>query len=116
MGRLLALTGGRFEFAYIAAATEAQGFGFLPFVAFPEIERVYVAPELPAFFNNRVLQPGRPDYPQHLAELGLESATATPVAILARSGGRRVTDPLELFAELVPAATEDRLETPRMTG
>lgn len=111
VGRLLSLTGGRFEFAYIAAAREAQEFGFMPFVAFPELERVYVAPELPAFFNNRVLQPGRPDYPQHLAELGLESATAMPVAILARSGGRRVTDPLELFAELVPAATEDRLET-----
>ena len=55
-----------------------------------------------------MLQPGRPDYPQHLQELGLESPTATPVAILARSGGRRITDPLELFAELVPAG--ERLE------
>ena len=110
VGRLLSLTGGSFEFAYIAAAKEAQAFGFVPFVAFPELERVYVAAELPAFFKNRVLQPGRPDYPQHLAELGLDSATATPMTILARNGGRRVTDPLELVAEFVPAATEDRLE------
>jgi len=110
VGRLVNLSDGRFEFAYIAAAKEAQAFGFVPFVAFPELERVYVASELPAFFKNRVLQPGRPDYPQHLAELGLDSATATPMTILARNGGRRVTDPLELVAEFVPAASEQRLE------
>jgi hypothetical protein len=111
VGRLLNLTDDSYEFAYIAAAKEAQQFGFVPFVAFPELGRVYTSSALPAFFKNRVLQPGRPDYPQHLAELGLDSATATPVAILARSGGRRVTDPLEVFAELVPAANEDRFET-----
>jgi hypothetical protein len=110
VGRLVNMPGGNFEFAYIAAAKEAQAFGFVPFVAFPELERVYVASDLPAFFKNRVLQPGRPDYPQHLSELGLDSATATPMAILARNGGRRVTDPLELVAEFVPAATEGRLE------
>jgi hypothetical protein len=110
VGRLVNLPGGMFEFAYIAAAKEAQAFGFVPFVAFPEFERVYVASELPAFFKNRVLQPGRPDYPQHLAELGLDSATATPMTILARNGGRRVTDPLELVAEFLPAVTENRLE------
>lgn len=111
VGRLLTLGAEGYEFAYIAAARDAQQFGFLPFVAFPELDRVYRAPELPAFFKNRVLQPGRPDYPQHLAELGLDSATATPVDILARSGGRRVTDPLEVFAELVPSHSEDRFET-----
>lgn len=111
VGRLVTLPGGGYEFAYIAAAREAQQFGFSPFVAFPDLTRVYRAPELPAFFKNRVLQPGRPDYPQHLLELGLESATATPIAILARSGGRRVTDPLEVFAELVPSVDGERLET-----
>ena len=111
VGRLVTLLDGGYEFAYIAAAFEAQRVGFSPFVAFPEFERVYRSPELPSFFKNRVLQPGRPDYPQHLQELGLESATATPIEILARSGGRRVTDPLEVFAELVPSASEDRLET-----
>jgi len=110
VGRLVNMPSGGFEFAYIAAAKEAQAFGFAPFVAFPELERVYVASELPAFFKNRVVQPGRPDYPQHLSELGLDSATATPMTILARNGGRRVTDPLEVVAEFVPAATEHRLE------
>lgn len=111
VARLVTLPDGGYEFAYIAAAREAQQAGFSPFVAFPEFERVYRSPELPSFFKNRVLQPGRPDYPQHLQELGLESATATPIEILARSGGRRVTDPLEVFAELVPSATEGRMET-----
>jgi hypothetical protein len=108
VGRLVNLKSDGYEFAYIAAAREAQQFGFAPFQAFPDLEQVYRANELPAFFNNRLLQPKRPDYPQYLQELGLESATATPVEILARSGGRRVTDPLEVFAEFVPAG--DRFE------
>ncbi len=108
VGRLLALAAGGYEFAYIAAARDAQQLGFAPFQAFPDLEHVYQTQDLPAFFQNRLLQPGRPDYPQYLQELGLESATATPVKILARSGGRRVTDPLEVFAEFVPSA--DRLE------
>jgi len=109
VGRLVLLQNGSYEFAYIAAARDAQKFGFAPFQSFPDFEHVYVAAELPAFFRNRLLQPGRPDYPQYLQELGLESRSATPVEILARSGGRRVTDPLEVFAELVPHG--DRFET-----
>jgi hypothetical protein len=108
VGRLISLATGGYEFAYIAAARDAEQYGFAPFQAFPDLERVYHSPELPAFFQNRLLQPGRPDYPQYLHELGLGSATATPVEILARSGGRRVTDPLEVFAELVPSF--DRFE------
>lgn len=108
VGRLITLAAGGYEFAYIAAARDAEQYGFAPFQAFPDLARVYHTPELPAFFQNRLLQPGRPDYPQYLQELGLEPATATPVTILARSGGRRVTDPLEIFAELMPSA--DRLE------
>jgi hypothetical protein len=108
VGRLVTLKDDGYEFAYIAAARDAEQFGFAPFQAFPDLAQVYRAQELPAFFRNRLLQPGRPDYPQYLQELGLESATATPVEILARSGGRRVTDPLEVFAELVPAG--DRFE------
>jgi hypothetical protein len=103
VGRLVTLgDGSGYEFAYISAARDAQQLGFAPFQAFPELAQVYRAPELPAFFRNRLLQSGRPDYPQYLQELGLEAVTATPIEILARSGGRRVTDPLEVFAELVP--------------
>jgi hypothetical protein len=110
VARLITLKGGAgYEFAYIAAAREAQRFGFAPFQAFPDLDEVYEASELPAFFKNRLLQQSRPDYPQYLQELGLAPADATPVDILARSGGRRVTDPLEVFAEFVPVG--DRLET-----
>jgi hypothetical protein len=105
VARLLTLQGGDgYEFAYIAGAKNAEQVGFAPFQAFPDLLHVYVAKDLPAFFKNRLLQPGRPDYPRYLQELGLEAADATPVEILARSGGRRITDPLEIFAELVPVA------------
>ncbi|MGC4091631.1 MAG: HIRAN domain-containing protein [Polyangiaceae bacterium] len=110
VARLLTLEGsGGYEFVYIAAAHDAREVGFEPFQAFPKLVDRYVTKELPAFFKNRLLQPGRPDYPRYLRELGLEPADATPVEILARSGGRRITNPLEIFAELVPMA--ERYET-----
>lgn len=109
VGRLVTLEGDAgYEFAYIAAAREAQALGFAAFQAFPDLEDVYRTLELPAFFKNRLLQSGRPDYPQYLQELGLDSERVNPIEILARSGGRRVTDPLEVFAELIPVG--DRFE------
>jgi hypothetical protein len=108
VGRLLTVPGGGYEFAYIAGVNDALKSGFEPFAAFPKLDQVYYSAELPGFFRNRLLQDNRPDYPQYLKELGLASVEATPVQILARSGGRRVTDPLEVFAELMPA--DNRLE------
>lgn len=55
--------------------------------------------------QNRLLQPNRPDYHEYLSQLGLDGASAEPFTVLARSGGRRTTDKLELFSP--PAPTED---------
>ena len=87
-----------FEFVYIQAAREAaEHQGFLPFLAFPELEGLYRARQLFPMFANRILPKSRPDFADYLEQLGLPPATSSPVSILSRSGGRRATDTLELF-------------------
>jgi hypothetical protein len=89
---------GEYEFAYVRAVENAQASGFLPLVPFPDLRTVYRSQTLLPILHNRLVQPNRPDYREHLLQLGLEPIELNPFAILARSGGRRVTDRLELFA------------------
>lgn len=91
IGKLDHLTDGRFAFSYLDESREAEG--FRPLVAFPDIDATYISENLPAFFRNRVMNPGRPDYEEFLGWLGLESETPDlPIEILARTGGPRATD------------------------
>jgi hypothetical protein len=86
-----------YEFAYVHGAQAAQAKGFQPFLAFPEINKVYRGDELFPFFANRLLSPSRPDFAQYVERLRLDPATPDPFAILARSGAVRATDCVELF-------------------
>jgi hypothetical protein len=86
----------RYEFAYVLGANEAAKFGWQPFMSFPELQRVYLSDDLFPLFSNRLMSPRRPDYPEYVSNLGL-TPNADPIAVLARSGGRRVTDALEVF-------------------
>jgi hypothetical protein len=86
----------RYEFAYVKGALEAAKHGLDPLLAFPDFQQVYRSDELFPLFENRLMPSRRPDYEQYLANLGL-TPDADPIAVLARSGGRRVTDSLELF-------------------
>ncbi len=101
VGRLVRTHGGtdtRFEFAYIhGAITARDSSGFRPFMAFPDFNRVYRSRDLFPFFTNRLMQPSRPDYAAYIGNLGLDPSMADPFAILARSGGGRATDSIEVF-------------------
>lgn len=44
------------------------------------------------------MRPTRADFPQFIEQLGLGAEDAEPFTVLARSGGRRATDRLEVFA------------------
>ncbi len=88
---------GCYEFCYIGGIDEAREYGFQPFLAFPEVQQVYRSRELFPLFANRLMSPSRLDYPQYIERLGLDPATSTPMSVLARSGGRRTTDSVELF-------------------
>jgi hypothetical protein len=97
VGRLVSLDSGRYEFSYIRAVIEAQQCGFCPLVSFPELNVVYRSAQLPALFSNRVMPKARPDYPEFVTELGL-LLDVSPLELMGRSGGRRVTDDLEVFS------------------
>lgn len=90
-----------YEFCYLKAAEAAIHNGFSPFVTFPDLDEVYHSRELPPFFENRVLKPARADFLAQLTELGLPP-DASREEILARTNGRRATDPYELFSEFEP--------------
>jgi hypothetical protein len=95
--------GDLYEFRYIRGALEATERGFQPFIAFPELDRVYRSRSLFPFFANRVMPTTRPDYMEYVEVLGLDPTEADSIAILGRSGGRRETDRIEV----VPTPTRD---------
>ena len=99
-----------YEFAYLEAVRAAEGIGFVPFAGFPDHNEVYWSRDLPPFFQNRLMPPARAEFTAQLAELGLK-ADAGPEAILARTNGRRATDPYELFAEFEPTEARGEWET-----
>lgn len=89
-------------FVYIRGIDEASGSGFEPFVAFPDRNEVYESSELFPFFANRLVPPSRQDYREFVESLGLDPSVDCPFEVLARSGGRRATDTVEIFP--LPAA------------
>lgn len=106
VGRLEVLDEQDFRFAYTAEGRHAVG--FRPFAAFPDVDHEYRSTQLFPFFANRVMSERRPDFPQHLSALGLTREEATPLELLARSGGRRATDAIQVVPEPV---WEDGQET-----
>lgn len=86
-----------YQFRYIEGAKDAMQYGFKAFLSFPELETTYSSEELFPFFKNRILQPEREEYAEFVKGLGL-SPDAEPIEILGRSGGRRATDSIEVFA------------------
>jgi hypothetical protein len=87
-----------YEFRYIQGALQARKHGFMAFDSFPELDETYVSHELFPFFKNRVMPQKRPDYAGYVTELGLSVETADPLELLARSGGLRATDRLEIYS------------------
>lgn len=98
VGRLTR-TNGHFTFAYTRGALEAaKAAGFLPLAAFPDFSKPYEAAELFPAFANRLVSNRRPDFAEFVDWLNLPADAADPLAILARSSGRRETDTFEVFA------------------
>lgn len=94
-----------YRFRYIRGAKRAQDQAKFPLlVEFPKLDRSYEFGELFPVFQNRVTRPTRPDFPDYVHSLGL-TEDASAFDILSVSGGRRVTDPYEVFPKL--AKTSD---------
>lgn len=94
----LSREGETYTFVYTEGAREAQAeSGFRAFGSFPELGERYESNEIFPLFENRVLGIGRPEYDDFVEWLNLPPDEADPIAILARSGGHRATDTLEMF-------------------
>ncbi len=97
VGRLVA-DGDRYRFFYLQGARRAQReAGFRALDSFPSLDDFYESDILFPLFQNRVLSPSRPDFLEFLEYLNLPATENDPVVLLARSGGRRATDALEVF-------------------
>ncbi|MBI3682587.1 MAG: HIRAN domain-containing protein [Acidobacteria bacterium] len=96
---------GHYEFVYTKGAEQAQReAGFEPLASFPDLRKMYVSQKLFPLISNRLLTENRPEYQDYLEWLSLPANERDPAVILARNGGRRVTDTLEVFPR--PEQTE----------
>ena len=85
---------GQYTFVYTRAAAAVEGFRPLPGLS---VGRRNVSDRMPAVFDQRVMEPDRPDYADYLASIGLDPAAATPWEQIVQSGGARAGDTLQFM-------------------
>ena len=88
-------SGERYSFAYLKLAERLQGFEPLPGLL--DLHERYDSDRLFPVFANRVMSRSRPDYDLLVSRVDL-NADADPFEVLARTGGRRATDRIGVFA------------------
>lgn len=91
----------QFRFEYLRAAVDTPGFRPLPGLS--RVETSYVSECLFPIFAERIMSSKRPDREATLNALGL-GLDAAPFEVLARGGGRRVGDTIELTPAPEPDA------------
>jgi len=95
VGRLDHVNNG-YRFVYTRGAKTLEGFQPLP--GMPDLDKVYESDEPFPFFANRLLDPSRPEYEAFLMWSEFDPDNPPdPIAILAVTEGRRVTDSFEVF-------------------
>jgi hypothetical protein len=86
-------TANGYEFAYLRSVVDLDG--FRPLLGFTNVRRRYLSAGLFPIFGERVMDSTRPDRPRWLDSLGLDG-DPPPMEVLARSGGHRLGDTIEL--------------------
>ncbi|WP_324666996.1 Putative restriction endonuclease, HIRAN domain-containing protein [Mycobacterium canetti] len=94
---------GGYRFQYLEGVGGSVA-GFRPFIGFPDLNRVYESARLWPFFDLRVMDRKRPDYPQYVRWLGL-TVEASRLDILSRSGGGQKGDNVYLAES--PSVADD---------
>jgi HIRAN domain len=104
----LTFDGKFYQFVYTHGIEKAQAeSNFKLLHSFPERDRVYTSSELFPLFSNRLMRPSRPDYQDYIQWLNIPQNKDDPMAILARSGGKKATDTFEVFP--CPESSENGL-------
>ncbi|MBE7385833.1 MAG: DNA-binding protein [Leptolyngbya sp. SIO1E4] len=87
-----------YQFSYLQGALEARDkAGFEPIVSFPQFDQGYHSRDLFPLFANRLLRSSRPEFKDFVQWLNIPEQEDDPIALLARSGGKRKTDNFEVF-------------------
>ena len=90
--------GSSYTFRYIEGARKAEReCAFEPLPSFPKLAQIYQSQDLFPLFANRLPPESRSDYGQYLEWLNVAENPAEPIALLARNGGRKVTDSFEVY-------------------
>lgn len=88
-----------YQFNYTKGALIAKKEShFHELASFPSLEKVYTSQELFPLFSNRLLPRSRPEYKDFIKWMSIAQGEDNPMALLARSGGKRMTDSLEVFS------------------
>ena len=99
-------SGGVFHFVYTPRPVDASIRSSMLGLVFPELVELveYKSPRLFPVFSQRVPLPSRPDFRSIMDSWGVcECEYSDPLAILAKSGGKLLTDHIELrVVERVP--------------
>lgn len=94
----LSYADGKYFFQYTNGAKSAvESKHFMPFGKMVDLDTRYESKELFPIFKNRLLQKSRPEYKDYLNWLDLSVDNMSPLDELARSGGIRATDNLQIF-------------------
>ncbi|WP_313888621.1 hypothetical protein [Mycolicibacterium sp. CBMA 226] len=91
-----------YQFQYLDGVSTVEG--FRPFIGFPDFNSLYISTRLWPFFELRVMDRKRPDFPEYVSWLGLKPDAST-LDILSRSGGGNKGDTVQLVE--APTVTSD---------
>ncbi|UXS01079.1 HIRAN domain-containing protein [Agrobacterium tumefaciens] len=91
-----------FVFGYTKGARLSEN--FLPFGSMHDLDSLYVSHELFPMFANRVMNEKRPEYQQYMRWADLSPSTSDPIGLMARIGGVRATDGLQVLPVPEPGA------------
>ena len=95
----------KYYFQYTnSAKSAAKENHFVPFGKMVNLDVRYESNGLFPIFKNRLLRKSRPEYKDYLSWLGLSVNNTSPIDELARSGGIRATDNLQIF--LIPESRD----------
>jgi hypothetical protein len=86
---------GYYRFQYTRGSKQSKNFE--PFGWMRDLTKEYISEDLFPLFSNRILPKSRPEYRDYLRWLGLNELEYDDLEVLARSGGVRATDSLEIF-------------------
>jgi len=93
----LSKIGEEFSFRYTKGAKEAKASGFVGLAGFSSFDKLYLSNTIFPVLQNRIMNKSRPDRDEYLSWLGLDSETHSDFEELARTGGVKATDNLQLY-------------------